>query len=152
MIKKLIISLENLTKLKIQLGMYSCTYVYIILCNVQTQLQIATYICTSITVSIHITIARCVHYNLPTYVDSYHFTVYSTIKQVGVCLIVKKTLIICIWWVCMRICIIICYSCNMGTSGLPDMYTRSPRVYISGKPRVHMLQLLCTMAPPTGKH
>ena len=36
----------------------------------------------------------------------------------------------------------------MGTSGLPDMYTRcpraaGPRVYISGKPRVPMLQLLC---------
>ena len=24
-------------------------------------------------------------------------------------------------------------SCNMGTSVLPDMYTRSPRVYISGR-------------------
>ena len=43
------------------------------------------------------------------------------------------------------------YSCNMGKSGLPDIYTRStkdagPRaegVYISGKPRVPMLQLLC---------
>ena len=33
-----------------------------------------------------------------------------------------------------------CYSCNMSMSGLPDMY-------ISGKPRVHMLQMLCAMAP-----
>ena len=40
----------------------------------------------------------------------------------------------------------------MGTSGLPDIYTQSMRatgpraegVYISGKPRVPMLQLLCT--------
>ena len=37
----------------------------------------------------------------------------------------------------------------MGTSDLPEMYTSSPqvhvalghRVYISGRPRVHMLQL-----------
>ena len=45
------------------------------------------------------------------------------------------------------------YSCNMGTSGLPDIYTQSTRaagpraegVYtISGKPLVPMLQLLCT--------
>ena len=44
-------------------------------------------------------------------------------------------------------------SCNTGTSGLPDMYTRSPRgpqarglrVYISGRSRrVPVLQLLCT--------
>ena len=35
-------------------------------------------------------------------------------------------------------------SCNIGTSGLPDMYTRGPRVYISGKPRVSMLLLLCS--------
>ena len=30
----------------------------------------------------------------------------------------------------------------MGTSGLPDIYTRGPagpRVYISGKPRVYMV-------------
>ena len=37
-------------------------------------------------------------------------------------------------------------SCNMGTRGLPDIYTLSPRavvllVYISGKPLVPMLQL-----------
>ena len=42
------------------------------------------------------------------------------------------------------------YSCNMGKSGLPDIYTQSLRavalrlrVYISGKPREPMLQLLC---------
>ena len=35
-------------------------------------------------------------------------------------------------------------SCNTGTSGLPDMYTRGLRVYISGRPRVPVLQLLCT--------
>ena len=40
-------------------------------------------------------------------------------------------------------------SCNMGTRGLPDMYTLSPQacgpralgIYISGKPLVPMLQL-----------
>ena len=34
----------------------------------------------------------------------------------------------------------------MGTSDLPDIYARSPRalgIYISGKSRVPMLQLLC---------
>ena len=41
----------------------------------------------------------------------------------------------------------LCNSCNLGTSGLPDMYTRSPRVAglrvdISGRPRVLELQLL----------
>ena len=43
-----------------------------------------------------------------------------------------------------------CYSCNMGTGGLPDIYTgqqaRGLRMYISGKPQVHVLQLLCAMA------
>ena len=38
-------------------------------------------------------------------------------------------------------------SCNTGTRGLPDMYTQGPqarglRVYISGRPRVPVLQLL----------
>ena len=42
----------------------------------------------------------------------------------------------------------ICNSCNTGTSGLPDMYTQGlraadPRVYISGRPRMPVLQLLC---------
>ena len=36
----------------------------------------------------------------------------------------------------------------MGTRDLPDMYARSPRAagpraYISGKSRVHMLQVIC---------
>jgi len=38
------------------------------------------------------------------------------------------------------------YSCNMGTSDLPEMYAQSPkaqRAYISGKPQMPMLQLLC---------
>ena len=30
----------------------------------------------------------------------------------------------------------------MGTRDLPDMYARSPRAYISGKSRVHMLQVM----------
>ena len=30
-------------------------------------------------------------------------------------------------------------SYTMGTSGLPDIYTRGLRVYISGKPRVYMV-------------
>ena len=34
---------------------------------------------------------------MATYADSYHFTVYSTIKQVGVCLMIMQTLIMCIW-------------------------------------------------------
>ena len=39
-------------------------------------------------------------------------------------------------------------SCNMGTRDLPDMYARGPqarglRAYISGKSRVHMLQVIC---------
>ena len=34
-------------------------------------------------------------------------------------------------------------SCNMGTRDLPDMYARGLRAYISGKSRVHMLQLIC---------
>ena len=41
----------------------------------------------------------------------------------------------------------IIYSCNMGMSGLPDVYTRcvalGHQVYILDRPRVHMLQLLC---------
>ena len=41
-----------------------------------------------------------------------------------------------------------CNSCNMGTRDLPDMYARGPqarglRAYISGKSRVHMLQVIC---------
>ena len=41
----------------------------------------------------------------------------------------------------------ICDSCNMGTSDLPDIYERCPRVSadISGKSRVRMLQLLYNM-------
>ena len=43
---------------------------------------------------------------------------------------------------------IVCNSCNMGTRDLPDMYARGPqarglRAYISGKSRVHMLQVIC---------
>ena len=34
-------------------------------------------------------------------------------------------------------------SCNMGTRDLPDMYARGLRAYISGKSRVHMLQVIC---------
>ena len=30
----------------------------------------------------------------------------------------------------------LCYSYTMGMNGLPDMYTQSLRVYISGKPRI----------------
>ena len=37
----------------------------------------------------------------------------------------------------------LCISCNMGKRDLPDMYAQSPRAYISGKSRVHMLQLIC---------
>ena len=42
----------------------------------------------------------------------------------------------------------VCNSCNMGTRDLPDMYARGPqarglRAYISGKSRVHMLQVIC---------
>ena len=33
-------------------------------------------------------------------------------------------------------------SCNTGTRGLPDMYTLSPQVYISGRLLVPVLQLL----------
>ena len=38
----------------------------------------------------------------------------------------------------------------MGTSGLPDIHTRDPRaegvrIYISGKPRVPMVQLICAI-------
>ena len=42
----------------------------------------------------------------------------------------------------------------MGMSGLPDMYTRGPRagVYISGKPQVSMLQLICAMPWIVDKH
>ena len=36
-----------------------------------------------------------------------------------------------------------CNSCNMGMRDLPDMYARRLRAYISGKSRVHMLQLIC---------
>jgi len=46
--------------------------------------------------------------------------------------------------------LITCNSCNMGTRDLPDIYAQSPRAagrglraYISGKSRVHMLQLIC---------
>ena len=41
------------------------------------------------------------------------------------------------------------YSCNMGTSDLPDIYARRPRASadISGKSRVRMLQLLCNTPP-----
>ena len=40
--------------------------------------------------------------------------------------------------------------CNMGTRGLPDMYTLGPRdVHISGRPLVPMLQIInvlhCTL-------
>ena len=31
----------------------------------------------------------------------------------------------------------------MGIRDLPDMYVRGLRAYISGKSRVHMLQLIC---------
>jgi len=34
----------------------------------------------------------------------------------------------------------------MGTSGLPDMYTRGLRVYISGEPRVHMDNYYVTLS------
>ena len=37
----------------------------------------------------------------------------------------------------------LCNSCNMGMRDLPDMYARGPRAYISGKSRVHMLQVIC---------
>ena len=38
--------------------------------------------------------------------------------------------------------------CNVGMGNLPDVYAQSlratgPRAYISGKSRMHMLQLLC---------
>ena len=36
-----------------------------------------------------------------------------------------------------------CISCNMGRRDLPDMYARGLRAYISGKSRLHMLQLIC---------
>ena len=37
----------------------------------------------------------------------------------------------------------VCNSCNIGTRDLPDMYARGLRAYISGKSRVHMLQVIC---------
>ena len=43
----------------------------------------------------------------------------------------------------MYVCMYTCNSCNMGTRDLPDMYARSSRAYISGKSRVHMLQVIC---------
>jgi len=46
-------------------------------------------------------------------------------------------------WIIQTICICVHHtidSCNMGTSCLPDMLTRDPRVYTSSKPRVFMLQ------------
>ena len=51
---------------------------------------------------------------------------------------------VCIY-VCMHACmyVCICNSCNMGTRDLPDMYARGLRAYISGKSRVHMLQVIC---------
>ena len=39
-------------------------------------------------------------------------------------------------------------SCNMGTRGLPDMYTLGPPLYILVKPLVHMLQLLNIASSP----
>ena len=39
-------------------------------------------------------------------------------------------------------------SCNMGTRGLPDMYTLRPPLYVSVKPLVHMLQLLNIASSP----
>ena len=42
----------------------------------------------------------------------------------------------------------------MGMSGLPDIYARGLSVYISGKPQVHMVQLLCNTSmhePCVGK-
>ena len=42
-------------------------------------------------------------------------------------------------------------SYTMDTSGLPDMYTRGLRVYISVKPRVDMVYLICIIATPSGK-
>ena len=47
-------------------------------------------------------------------------------------------------YICMYIYIYIFGCYTMGTNGLPDIYTRGLRVYISGKPQVHMVQLLCT--------
>ena len=44
-----------------------------------------------------------------------------------------------IWKLDMHVGVCTCYSYTMDTSGLPDMYTLSPRVYISGKPRVDMV-------------
>ena len=56
------------------------------------------------------------------------------------------------------VCSYMSASCNMDMSGLSDMYdmicipeAQGLDGYISGKPQVHMLQLLCTMAPPIGK-
>ena len=42
---------------------------------------------------------------------------------------------------------VVCLICT-----LKGVKARGLKVYISGKPRVHMLQLLCAIAPPTGKH
>ena len=41
---------------------------------------------------------------------------------------------------------VLCNSCNIGTSDLPDVYAQSPRAYISGKSRVPKLQLICNIA------
>ena len=57
---------------------------------------------------------------------------------------------------CYAACVMIAtttYSCNTGTSGLPDMYTQSPMtegVHIR-QTTSEQLQLLCPMAHPTGQ-
>ena len=47
--------------------------------------------------------------------------------------------------------IYICYSYTMGMSGLPDMYTRSPRaegVHIRQTTNAHGITVMCHIAPP----
>ena len=62
----------------------------------------------------------------------------------------KYILYVCL--LCMHACMYVCNSCIMYPSDLSDMYTQAqgplgPRawVYISGKSRGHMIQLICTM-------
>ena len=42
-------------------------------------------------------------------------------------------------YVAISMYVVIFNSYTMGMSGLPDIYTRGLRVYISGEPRVHMV-------------
>ena len=73
------------------------------------------------------------------------FIIFNYIKCIK-----ESSMVLCL--LCLREISVTMLYFNIGMSGFPDMYTRGLRVYISGKPRVHMSQLLCAMAPPTSKY